>query len=159
MRQGGLPQSGGVKREGLSGPIKETDDVIGHIEKLSTTFETETNLMNGRAVALEAAEKGRRARDAAKARESKAMASLGADSIDEKGKSPTPTSGGVIRDAPAVPINTILGAVFGVITLLGLTLNSDQHTAVIAVVTAVFALLPVIAGFIIRAINTRRENQ
>jgi hypothetical protein len=67
-----------------------------------------------------------------------------------------PPEGTGLTKYPAITVNTVLGIVLAGATLLGLSLSEEQTTALTVLVSALFLVTPVVAGYVIRAINTRK---
>ncbi len=71
-------------------------------------------------------------------------------------ESDRPPEGTGLAKYPAITVNTILGLILAAATLFGLTLNEEQVTALNVLIPALFLAGPVVAGYVIRAINTRK---
>ncbi len=67
-----------------------------------------------------------------------------------------PPEGTGLAKYPAITVNTILGIILAGATLLGLTLNEEQVTALNVLIPALFLVAPVVAGYVIKAINTHK---
>lgn len=57
--------------------------------------------------------------------------------------------------SPAITVNVVLGLVLAGATLININLTGEQISALTVIVSALFLIVPIIAGFIIKAINSR----
>ncbi len=68
-----------------------------------------------------------------------------------------PSSEGVLTKYPAITVSTIVGLILATITLFGLPeLSENQITALSVLVSALIGIVPIIGGFVIKTINTRK---
>ncbi len=71
-------------------------------------------------------------------------------------ESDKPPEGTGLSKYPAITVNTLLGILLAAATLFGLTLSEEQTTALTVLVSALFLVAPVMAGYVIKVINTRK---
>lgn len=57
--------------------------------------------------------------------------------------------------SPAITVNVVLGLILAGATLFNINLGGEQISALTVIVSALFLIVPIVAGFIIRAINSR----
>lgn len=59
-------------------------------------------------------------------------------------------------NSPAITVNVVVGLVFALLTLFGVSLTPEKSDALTYAISALFLIGPVVGGFVIKAINSRK---